>query len=357
MAADYYRVFLASVGPTSVSVTTPAGGSWSAATYSYRVVAWYDTLETYGDYSGILNPDWDADAAAWDLNTQDTSQAHFDGVVVATNDQIALIFNKVASRDVDHYSVYYQTAATYNTDNFGIKLTHTEVDNDNGTITASVLASTANTTTASLLIVAKTQGTKTYRVNNDPRGELKAGVTFTVQGASSDTGAHTVTSVALDSTGLYTDIVVADTLDDSTADGQIDILVGGQTSFGTQSKTITMNTILDTNLTPRAVNVRAAGGGLIRKSFAFKSMYSDLTIFTSFITFSVSDYNILMRWIDQGQELILDDYSSTSDQYIVGYRGKFRPPTTHAIGGKNAQDDIGLVFDIIEQISRDGASG
>jgi len=68
-------------------------------------------------------------------------------------------------------------------------------------------------------IVGKDDGTNTYSVPGDFVSAFTVGSTFVVYGASSDNGLKTVTATAIN--GPNTDITVAETLSDATADGEI----------------------------------------------------------------------------------------------------------------------------------------
>jgi hypothetical protein len=81
-------------------VNSAGGGNWGAKTISIRVVAWYTLLETNVDNAGI---------------NRDTV-GQWENKSVGSNEQLYFTFVPV-SRPVNHYSFYYQEAATWDSDN------------------------------------------------------------------------------------------------------------------------------------------------------------------------------------------------------------------------------------------------
>lgn len=80
--------------PTADTATTPAGGTWGGATYSFAVVANYNRTG------------YDHDGMGW------AAAGKFNGVVVAANDKVTLTFTAANPIPLT-YDVYYQTAATF----------------------------------------------------------------------------------------------------------------------------------------------------------------------------------------------------------------------------------------------------
>lgn len=99
-----------------VSITTPAGGSWTSQTISVRIVFWLSASES------------DTDFAGWDVGSS------YNGIAIANSDKL-VIEVKTPTRPYHHVSIYYQVASTYTDGSTGTKLADlTPGSEDNGTL-------------------------------------------------------------------------------------------------------------------------------------------------------------------------------------------------------------------------------
>jgi len=89
----------------NAAITTPAGGTWSADTYSFLVAAWFYDDETDIDYAG------------WSMQ----EQAEWNNIAVAVNDKVVIDWTAAEKRP-DHYSVYFQSGSSYNLEVSGVKI-------------------------------------------------------------------------------------------------------------------------------------------------------------------------------------------------------------------------------------------
>lgn len=87
------------------AVTTPAGGTWAANTFSFKVSALYASSESDVDNFGVNR----AQVVAWEA------------IVVAANDKVVIPVTLTTGRAFK-FVVCYQVAATYNVANAGVRI-------------------------------------------------------------------------------------------------------------------------------------------------------------------------------------------------------------------------------------------
>lgn len=353
--ADALVLFLANPGVTAGSSATPTGGSWGSGSYSFLVVPRYHPHDSTvcGDDCGIAT-------LALDVETYVPTYTYagaFNNVTVAANDKVELTFTP-PNRNVRAYEVYYIAAASITAASKCTRLTNNSVVyNSNGTITITINASTANTTTRTVSILAKDGDTNQYTIPGDCRYSFPEGAAFEVAGASTNNGSQQTTGTpTLTSSGLNTVITSTTDLSDSTGNGTISYEIGELTYFTpVLSDYIVLEPVINMSYGGRTLHQRDYRGAFTSVAYANKTNIDAVDIDLHFTSWAnLADFNHFTRWVQDCQEIVMYDQGAADLTMIAAMVGKFDALSVRPIAGKSTANRFVYTFNVTEEWRRDG---
>lgn len=357
--ADAYYFLVDNEPPTAGSSATPTGGSYTADTYSFAVVAVYGSNDYYSDEWAYGSWSWGADG----LSMSYTDASIFDGVVVALNDKVQLTVTKPQG-EYDHFSVFFQAAATFDPDTQADRATvDSTTDNGDGTVTIEILDETIDSDSAQINIlhgVAGASGTGYFEVYGDMRGQFTDGKNFTVGGSASNNNTYTVdsTNSELNTNGLTTKIYVTISIPATEDAGTITFSSGTDVVlsklYASATAQPTANPVIDTIFTPRAKTIRAFNSKSIKKSYATEAEHTSMDIILASPSMTVQHLNQINTWARKAHTVTVYDYDTTEAIFQTGYRGSIMPIQGHPVGGKNAASEYVITHRIDQEYYRDG---
>jgi hypothetical protein len=285
--------------PSPLSISHPAGGSWPAGTFSYKVGAWHWQNEGHEDYDcGITRES----VSAWE------------GIVVSANDKLTIAWNR-SNTIPDHYSVYYIENATYNNGTGGVvyksrKIAEVDGDVETATIEKPFLQQGASTNVV---------GTQTGADSNTVL--IDSAATFQTDGVKAGDSISNVTD------GSTATVVTVDSEIQITTDG---LTGGGDNLFQAgDSYRVTSTTLLvDTSATFISNGVEAGHYVILNAGASTPGAYAKIFSVdseTQLTTYALSDSASFFIGDSYDVVLKVEEFSLEPESFVMNPINDFDP--------------------------------